>query len=1136
MMIRPIGGVLAALLIYSTLALPATAQTSSWSTMTARSQLNNWDTNANMMLVADNTWQTEFFVTTANAQLKFHADLTKSGWVTDWGETNQMSFTPPFSGIAEKNPGYGKDIFISNMVPGCYRITFNDTSGVYRIDLLYTLASGVNIISNPSFEVQGSGTEQAYCWEMNNPDSHGGYWNTGGNGTPKRHSWRSHSGNYEATIEAQWWLGRDNYGGWWREGPATAGATYEGSAWFWADADPNNMWTCKQVELKIEFYSSSYGSALATYATNFTDIGQKWVKKTLRAEAPIDTAWARLVFASTGNGTQGALQVDDIQLRTIAVRNQDFNTWFLHTNDECNVLDDWIIYVGKATTNDARSGYCASIPHTASSTNYIRSTFLQDGLGSISFWYRHSHPDTNTLPTEPVSLLVQKSYDSNTWVTLDMITNILTTDYVEYHSYQYDPNPCYIRIVHHGGSTNRLLIDDISIAMPTAARRYQDFDEWTTYTNYDCYEYGNWVVCTGRVTSSNDALAGYSAELSSTPASNNVVRSPHFSSGIGTISFWYRRGTNNTSSVDFAVQISTNGTNWETLDTVPSGTNEDYQYYSHYMYDTRDLYMQIRHVSGTNTLLLDKIDVAEPVLHPSQNFDTWPKQNSYGTYQYQGWLVYSGMINSDKAYAGQVGRLKDTVSVHAYIQSPYLPDGIGTISFQFARYANGTPAVSNWVQTSKDGTNWTTIGNTTSTTVLYSAFAKYQNDTNSHYVRIYHQSGAYAQLIDEVEIGRPSPPPDVMVEAWHEPTSPYTNNTVKIWATGYAYYGATGLTFTTYYRIGTNGAFTAAGMDGSNQVTYVMTNSIPAQGSGTMVQYYVRCDFGGLGSESNSPTYYPEGGPTNPASYRIPRSLKGQVWINEINYLNTMDFFNDTNEFVELCGPAGQDISGWRVELYISVATNQFYYYGSYVLPDGSILPNDINGYGFYVLGDPELPAKDQVLIYTNEIDYTQISDGDYPSGVRLLNEGGDIEQSVSYRGLIDGFSLLPAAEDYSSDPDPYSIQLTGNGSNYTDFTWATNLYTPGSLNVGQSFGTNGPEPEVLIDGIIRGSSQLTLTMTATNGWWPEVWYTAALLPNPSSWTWISTRTITTNAGIWTLQFAYPAGVNNCFFRVEMSR
>ena len=500
--------------------LSAHAQTSVYRSMAAVGNFNGTNTSPNLMLVSNYTWQGEFYFYEFSNRFIF---VASNNLACFFGETNQPpNFSHPVTGTAER--AIGGDIIVTNTPAGLYRITFNDSTLEYRVELLYTIAYGVNILQNPSFETQGSSLYETYEAPP---------WTRSSDGNPNRNSERSHSGSWAGAV--------DQRGYWYQETAAniiSPGFTYQGSAWFWTET--NVIWTSSDIQLKIEFFDGGRNPILPSVYTNFVTEGGQWIKKTLRVVAPTGIVYARMVVVC-GNSAPGTLRFDDAELRSIATQNQDFDQFGYimdFTNDGANAWDDWMIGTGKVTPISAYLNYSASLPYSAGSTNFVRSARLPEGLGSISFWYRHAA--TSAVPTESVSFIVQKSYDNNTWIPLDAVTNILTTTYLQYQSYQNDPTSCYIRIVHNGGSTNRLLIDDVDIALPTAARRYQDFNDWPGSTDYGRYERGDWLICTGRINSA-DSSDGKAAEIFYLHG-NNFLRSPQFSNGI--ISFKYRCGTN----------------------------------------------------------------------------------------------------------------------------------------------------------------------------------------------------------------------------------------------------------------------------------------------------------------------------------------------------------------------------------------------------------------------------------------------------------------------------------------------------------------------------------------------------------------------------------------------------------------
>jgi hypothetical protein len=169
-----------------------------------------------------------------------------------------------------------------------------------------TCAAG-NMLSNASFEVQGSTGLKAAYWEWGNPDLHGDCW-----GTASRESWRAHGGGQEGTIRGSWAGGVD--GGWWQEKPAEPGVTYTLSAWFWADGS----WTNQSNQgMKLEFFSGSsenVGPMVSAVTNLIAGIDQSWTQKQFSAVAPTNAAWVRAVVFASAISAYGSLQFDDVSL------------------------------------------------------------------------------------------------------------------------------------------------------------------------------------------------------------------------------------------------------------------------------------------------------------------------------------------------------------------------------------------------------------------------------------------------------------------------------------------------------------------------------------------------------------------------------------------------------------------------------------------------------------------------------------------------------------------------------------------------------------------------------------------------------------------------------------------------------
>jgi len=1092
-------------------------------------QPNNWNPNpGNMRLISNYTWRTYLYIPEMSSnRYKFAAN---QAWGTSWGETNQsLPYSVPITGIAEVVSGSGNDIVHRPVEAGFYIFTFNESTRAYRIERMPIY--GTNVLRNPSFEFQGTWNERAFNWEWDYPDQRGSTW-----GNIARRSWRAHSGSWEGALQGKW-AGADN-GGWWQDGEVYEGLTYEASAWFYADAN----WTANVQELKIEFYNKNYGDPISITSLQFQGVGPVWTQKRVRADAPIGASWGRVVIAMSGAGQNGSLQFDDIELRSLSQRSQSFNDWGFFTNDTLNERDDWLISTGRVVSTYtlppdtnvmllSRSGLAASL---AGASNLLRTPQIAGGIGTIRFWYRHGHTPTNSSPSEALGFAVETSPNGSNWTTVATYTSVLSTVYSPFIRYVYDLTSTYVRVVQTIG-TNRLILDDVDVAYPELLRRYQDFNDWSGANSNGCHEFGVWLVCTGRVTSTN-ALDGLCAWVASSPASNNYVQSPLFTNGVGEVNFYYRH-VDGTNAITFSVQTSTDAVNWAHAERITGVTNRAWEYTSVYLYETNPAYVRILHETGSKELLLDGVDVGLPQIVRRQTFDSWPAQRGYGDYNYQGWRVEDTLITEGNAFAGQAAKIRDTVSASGLVKSAFFPSGVGAISFWYRwDETNGTqPSFA--LQTSTNGTNWITIQSLKMTNTAWQYFSKYVFDTTSRVVQLVHTSGATRAMVDDFWIAEPSLPANMYLYAWHSPVAPYTNDEIAVHAYTFPQFGADSPELVAYYRVGTGGAYTARGMVQTSLVVWTTQTNIPPQSRGTTVQYYVACYFGGAGSELTSPVFYPPGGATNPVTIFIPRNPSGKVWINEINYLNDMlisDPLLDTNEFIEICGPASWDVSGWTLELFIGESEEgKFSYYGTYTVPNNTLISNEVSGFGFYVFGDAELGTnKNITLTTTNEWDGSQVSDGFVASGVRLLNEGGGVEQSISYRGSLPGFTDM-TSEEWWTHLDPNSLQLRGTGSYYTNFLWATNAMTPGYVNVDQFFDTNVvyvPDIDIVW---LRVTTNVVIGAYDTNSWHHTPYYTTNVMLDSGNWQQVAGFNNTWSGPTNTLWFNLPTTSGVHLFRVR---
>ncbi|HPF39137.1 MAG TPA: endonuclease [Phycisphaerae bacterium] len=160
----------------------------------------------------------------------------------------------------------------------------------------------------------------------------------------------------------------------------------------------------------------------------------------------------------------------------------------------------------------------------------------------------------------------------------------------------------------------------------------------------------------------------------------------------------------------------------------------------------------------------------------------------------------------------------------------------------------------------------------------------------------------------------------------------------------------------------------------------------------------------------------------------------GVAWINELHYDNDGA---DTNEFVEIAGTAGLNMSGWSIVAYNG--SNGASYSTTNLM---GTISDQQNGFG--------------TLAYS----ISGLQNG-APDGIALVDDNGDVVQFLSYEGDFtatngpaDGLTSVDiGVSEPSTTTAGYSLQLSGTGSEYSDFTWqSAAAHTSGLKNTGQTF------------------------------------------------------------------------------------
>ena len=211
--------------------------------------------------------------------------------------------------------------------------------------------------------------------------------------------------------------------------------------------------------------------------------------------------------------------------------------------------------------------------------------------------------------------------------------------------------------------------------------------------------------------------------------------------------------------------------------------------------------------------------------------------------------------------------------------------------------------------------------------------------------------------------------------------------------------------------------------------TMITTTSYEDTGLNNSTTYYYV--VAAVDTSNNQSSYSTEVSVTTEAG---PPPSGNDAWINEFHYDNDG---TDTNEFVEIAGSSGLDLTGWSI---IGYNGNGGSVYQTVAL-SGSI-PDQQNGLG------------------TLSFNFSGMQNG-APDGLALVDDLGDVIQFISYEGSFTATggaasgltSTDVGVSETSTTPVGHSLQLTGTGSVYSDFTWSpASANTSGQVNTGQSF------------------------------------------------------------------------------------
>lgn len=185
------------------------------------------------------------------------------------------------------------------------------------------------------------------------------------------------------------------------------------------------------------------------------------------------------------------------------------------------------------------------------------------------------------------------------------------------------------------------------------------------------------------------------------------------------------------------------------------------------------------------------------------------------------------------------------------------------------------------------------------------------------------------------------------------------------------------------------------------------------------------------------------------------------VFINEVHYDNTG---GDVGEFFEVAAPIGTELTDWSVVLYNGKGGAT---YNTIDLSNETLTENE--GYSFLAV---VLPSNG-------------IQNGD-PDGLALIDGAGNVVQFLSYEGSLtatngpaNGLTSVDiGVNEPGTTPIGFSLQLSGSGTEYADFTWSEpGAETPSAANTAQTFSITEEDtaPSVVVSSPADGDTNVAL-------------------------------------------------------------
>lgn len=769
--------------------------------------------------------------------------------------------------------------------------------------------------------------------------------------------------------------------------------------------------------------------------------------------------WSRAATDRTLHRKHSVLQ----GLTTSPANSFPMSEWSVLPQDDFSELGVHFFSLDDPTAPYNPSGYSLLLNTNAA----LLTPELDGGIGDISFYARAQ----GALAGAPLQLALETapSLGSTNWTLVETLSIPLsTTNFTFFTSYASRPTDTVLRFRHVGdGTTNRIRLDDVFVDEAYAIRRTQNFSAWTNQLGapVGTYTLAEWTIQNAQIGSKG--VAGSLAAEVYPPT--GFVQSPTFEGGVGTVNFSLLNHTDDLGEVIATVLTSTNDwTTWVTNGTarIAATTKLVTNNASVTIFLPRPASVRISAVASPSPFVVDNVDIKVPAMSRSLTFDDLALSTTYLTFDKDAWAVTdTSIVSTPVLYEGQAGKLRNST-----ITSPPFDD-VGVFSFYYKMSDNsGDETARLTVEISANGSSWTALATGLVPATNVQRFYYYNTNTHNRQVRIRQTTKDKRIFVDQLSVGEYEPAPTCTVSAALSPATPTPDEGFYLTANVIPQHGPDIREVIGSYRLA-YGLWKNLPLVATGYGTYQSENLIPPLPAGTRVSYKASVTYAGPGALPGTTAYT-----TNTVSSAtdvifVSDVKRGTVWINEIfysGYEGEYDFFEDLfvedHEYIELCGVAGTSITNWKVELLFAslsdtVKNGGQAKYASYAIPGGTVLANETNGFGFYVLGDLELTTNYPIdLVFTNLVptnvmpDAVEVRDHIHDASgiIRLLDNYGNLVYSLSYGAYDSSSERIPYKQQLIDNTN--SLSLGGTGSTYGDFSWNnTGALTIGAANTGQS-------------------------------------------------------------------------------------